>query len=289
MDRQATAFVPGHVTGFFSVHRTEQAVDSGSRGGGITTADGVTVRVTDESDRAITYQAPGAAGAVETDIEPVATVVDELGITAEVTITSSLPMGAGFGISGAASLGTALAGGVVAEESWTERELRELAHVAEVRASTGLGDVVAQAYGGMPLRLDPGAHGDLDGIPGCGRIEYCSFGEYSTKEVLTGDTSTITEAGEDALASVVESPSLDQFFSASRAFAEKTGLLTDRLREVIENVDDAGGQATMAMLGETVVAPGYGLTDAGYDPESTQIDTGGASLCHDDPTDSGNF
>ena len=42
----ATAFVPGHVTGFFSAHRTGDPTTTGSRGGGVTLSDGVHVTVT---------------------------------------------------------------------------------------------------------------------------------------------------------------------------------------------------------------------------------------------------
>jgi pantoate kinase len=43
-------------------------------------------------------------------------------------------------------------------------------------------------------------------------------------------------------------------------------------------VTEAGGDATMGMLGETVFALGTGLTDAGYDPTVCQVDPTGATL-----------
>jgi pantoate kinase len=54
--------------------------------------------------------------------------------------------------------------------------------------------------------------------------------------------------------------------------------LTDELRTVVTDVAEAGGEATMAMLGETVVALGTGLSDAGYDPGVCRIHPGGATL-----------
>jgi pantoate kinase len=54
--------------------------------------------------------------------------------------------------------------------------------------------------------------------------------------------------------------------------------LTDELRTVVTDVAEAGGEATMAMLGETVVALGTGLSDAGYDPHVCQVHPSGAQL-----------
>ena len=41
----ATAFAPGHVTGFFSAHPDDDPTKAGSRGAGITLSEGVTVRL----------------------------------------------------------------------------------------------------------------------------------------------------------------------------------------------------------------------------------------------------
>jgi pantoate kinase len=65
---------------------------------------------------------------------------------------------------------------------------------------------------------------------------------------------------------------------ASRAFSRQSGLLTDAVREVVTDVTESGGRATMAMLGETVFALGTGLSDAGYDPEVCQIHHAGATI-----------
>jgi pantoate kinase len=48
------------------------------------------------------------------------------------------------------------------------------------------------------------------------------------------------------------------------------------------DVAEAGGEASMAMLGETVFATGTGLTDAGYDAEVTAVHPGGATLLDSD-------
>jgi pantoate kinase len=279
--RRATAFVPGHVTALFSPHPDDDPARAGSRGAGITLSDGVrvTVRpVTDHEDAG----PPVVLDGERLSMPPVETVLDGLDVAdgARVVAESDLPLGTGFGVSGALALGTALAAADCFGCERSENDLVALAHRAEVAAGTGLGDVVAQARGGVPLRLDPGAppHGRLDGIPGRDRIEYVALGDLSTTAVLSGETAPIVRAGERALSRVIERPTLPELLAASRAFARETGLMTDRLAAVVDDAVAAGGEASMAMLGETAFALGEGLTDAGVDARTCRIHEAGAHL-----------
>ena len=60
--------------------------------------------------------------------------------------------------------------------------------------------------------------------------------------------------------------------------AAAVDLLSDDLRDVLAAVDDAGGTASMAMLGETAFCLGDGLSAAGYDPEVCAVHSAGAVL-----------
>ncbi|PSQ34812.1 sugar kinase, partial [Halobacteriales archaeon QS_9_70_65] len=73
-------------------------------------------------------------------------------------------------------------------------------------------------------------------------------------------------------------PTLETFMHVSRSFAREVGLLTPAVREAIEDVSAAGGEASMAMLGETVFALDTGLSDAGYDAERCSVSLAGAHL-----------
>ena len=276
MREEATAFVPGHITGFFSTHPDEDPTKAGSRGGGVTLTDGVEVTVEPAAEGESVVVLDGE----EIDIDPVWTVLDTLEVTARVEAASDLPLGAGFGVSGAMTLGTALAANFVFERKLSWNELVTIAHGAEVQAGTGLGDVVAQARGGVPIRLEPGSPqvNKLDAIPQRARVEYVSFGELSTAEVLSGETDQLTAAGQEALSRVVEEPTLLSFMYASRLFAREAELLTDRVARTIGDVTDVDGQASMAMLGETVFALGTGLSDAGYEPSVCATHPAGAVL-----------
>ncbi|WP_435180003.1 pantoate kinase [Halorussus sp. AFM4] len=273
-DDSSRAFVPGHVTGFFSVHDADDPEQAGSRGAGLTLSDGVTVEVEPAEDTSMQLNDEPAA------VEAVTRVLAALGVEARVTARTDLPVGAGFGVSGAAALGTALAANDTFDCGRSVNELVAIAHAAEVEAGTGLGDVVAQARGGAPIRLDPGApeYNRLDGVPARGRVEYLTLGERSTEAVLSGDTDRLSEVGVDMLVRLVEVPTLPTLLDASREFAREADLLTDEVREVLDDVRAEGGEAAMAMLGETVFALDDGLSRAGYDPAVCEIHPCGARL-----------
>jgi pantoate kinase len=276
-ERLPTAFVPAHVTGFFTAEPAEDPTEAGSTGAGLALSDGVTVQV-----------APAEPGTYEVvldgetmDIDAPKRVLTALRADgARVRARSEVPLASGFGVSGALALGTALCANAVFDCELSENELVTIAHGAEVQAGTGLGDVVAQARGGVPVRLEPGApgHGVMDGIPARSRVEYVTLGELSTAEVLSGDTDELTHAGERALSALVQEPTLLRFVLASRRFAREAGLLTDQVRDVILDVSEADGTGSMAMLGETVFALGTGLSDAGHDPSVCRVHPTGAYL-----------
>jgi pantoate kinase len=274
MSDVSQAFVPGHITGFFTKDPDPDPTKAGSRGGGLTLSEGVTVTVrrTDNSETYLNGD-PVEVGAVDR-------VLGTLDADAQVRAVTDLPLGSGFGVSGAMALGAALAANDAFERTLSEQELTTIAHGAEVQAGTGLGDVVAQARGGAPLRLEPGGPQDnvLDGIPDRSRVEYHTIGELATDDVLADAGDALTQAGTRALSMVVKEPTLETFMRASRQFSREADLITPAVRDVILDVSDAGGTAAMAMLGETVFALGSGLSDAGYDPSVCRIHGGGATL-----------
>jgi len=291
MDDVARAFVPGHVTGFYAVHRDEDPTRAGATGAGVALTDGVEVTVEHATEPTVELNGEAVeVGAVER-------VLDALSVGAAVRAETELPLGGGFGVTGAAALGTALAANRLFRTDLSENELVTVAHGAEVQAGTGLGDVVAQARGGVPVRLEPGGphHGVLDGIPGRGRIEYVHLGDDGDADgaggTATGDgdgaagdprdaegAAAVGDAGEQALSLVVQKPNVEQFMYASRRFAREAGLLEPAVADAIEAVIDVGGEAAMATAGRTVFATGRGLTEAGYEPSVCAVHVGGATL-----------
>lgn len=256
-----TAFAPAHITGFFLVHMDEDILHTGSCGCGITLAQGVTSTVATSSfakDKPSCVRIDG----ISHTSGPVVDCVEELapsGIT--VNISSCIPSGCGLGASGAGTLATAVAIDHMLILNLGHDRLVQVAHSAEVRNSTGLGDVVAQATGGLVIRTRAGA--PPFGI--CQRIQcppqeiaYVTMGRISTASVLSDEyaISAINTAGKNALKEFLQKPCLEMFMAQSKKFTIQTGMADDTILDAIEAVEAVGGLASQAMLGKTVFATG---------------------------------
>jgi pantoate kinase len=240
------AFAPGSVTTVF----VPSTNGSGSGGVSVATADGVRTTVTPAAESAITLDG------TRTEFEPVSRLLDALGVSATVALDAGVPVGCGFGASGAATLGSALAANAEFGLGRRLEALVEAAHRAEVAAGTGLGDVFVQDAGGLVYDVGEGR-----GRTDCKkRVGYTAFGGIDTASVL-GDEELLDRIhteGIAALADLPATPTLADALARCWTFAWQVGLPTDRLRDVVEDVEAAGGIATMAMVGETVVGLGAG-------------------------------
>ena len=255
------AFAPGSVTTVFAP--PGQGADR-SKGASLAIEDGVVVEIGD--GEGVTVDGESAP------FEPVEHLLSELGVTARVDVRPLVPLGCGFGASGAATLATALAVNERFELELAREDLVAHAHRAEVAARTGLGDVFIQDRGGIVTSTGV----DLDRTTSDERIEYDSFGSIATSDVL-GDEATmerIRRKGEEVLGRLPAEATLDALFPLAWEFAKETGLVTDRVENEVLAVRDAGGMATMAMVGETVVA--VGVEDAL--PNATRVSNRGAQL-----------
>ena len=256
------AFAPGSVTAVFA------PAESGdeSRGASVAIEDGVVASVTDADQTAVTLDGEATA------FEPVERLLDDLGVDARVDLTAELPVGCGFGASGAATLATALAVDARVDLGATRDELVEASHRAEVAAGTGLGDVFIQEAGGLVTSYGDGVRRyDRDD-----RVEYVSYGGIATSDAL-GDPELMADVervGNAVLDDLPADPSLSHLTGRAWEFAREIGLPTDRVRDAVAEVEAAGGTASMAMLGETVFAVGVdGVLD-----ERTRVASEGARL-----------
>jgi pantoate kinase len=258
----ATAFAPGSVTTVFVPSTGEE----GSLGVSFAIEDGVTTTVAPADSTAIALDGKATA------FEPVSRLLEDLSVSATVALESDLPVGRGFGASGAATLGTALAAAEVFDLDVGREGLVDAAHRAELAAGTGQGDVFVQDVGGMVWNTGDGIGRRERTDP----VAYSAFEDIATADVLGDEAalSRITAAGTDALADFDPELPLDNWFPVSWAFATETGLVTETVAETIDRVQAAGGTATMAMVGETVI--GTGRTDVLE--EQTAITPKGARL-----------
>lgn len=256
---KAKAYAPSHITGFFEIilDRVESAKRTGSRGCGFTLQAGTVTEVMIKDGRGVSVQLNDIlARAPTTEF-----VVRELAVERSVEVRSKIdvPVGYGFGASGAGALSTALALNEALSLNLTYNQVAEIAHTSEVVNRTGLGDVIGQSYGGLVMRTGAGAPGigAVDRIPiGNIEIDYVALDQISTEAVLQDEKvkKDINNAGRGALKELLKYPTFEKFVHLSKRFAIDTNLADDRIVDMIESVESVGGMAGMAMLGNTVFA-----------------------------------
>jgi len=184
----------------------------------------------------------------------------------EVNHSCQVPVGAGYGASGAGALGTVLALSKALGLRMPHEKLATMAHVAEVTCRTGLGDVGAQVLGGLVIGLKPGGppYGRWKriSVPRDLKVVCATVGPLSTKELLSnaGFRRRASELGGRAIEKVTKQPTPDGFMLASREFADGLGLLDKELKALIQKAEAVGAiGASQVMLGRAVFALARGL------------------------------
>jgi pantoate kinase len=261
--RMARAFVPGHITGIFQIFdEYENPLNCGSRGAGFSVTAGTVTEVsmaehdtlditTEYNDRII--DAPVTSTVIQK-------LSEDFGRTFKVHVKhySSLPIGVGFGASGAGALGTAIALCHLLDESIEVMTAAQYAHYSEIVNHAGLGDVLAQTVGGFEIRTEPGA-------PGIGKTVSISDEDASvvlagatgleTRSVLTNPDSrkAINESGDRLIDLIISNPTIEQFIESSRQFAEDIGLMTSRVENALSDLSSIDlHNSSMVMIGDSV-------------------------------------
>jgi len=248
------AFCPAHISGIFIIEIKKEPLLSGSMGCGICLEHGAATEVRPAKKTLIKIN--GEVVKAPTTLSAIKLLATEQVL---VDTILNIPIGAGFGASGAGALSAALALNESLSMNLTLKELTNAAHCAEVTNRTGLGDVTGMAFGGMVVRKKASAPflGTIDKIP-CRdtEISWISFNEISTKSVLTDDLKkkSINKAGKSRLKELLKKPTIENFMIQSAAFAKDIELMSTRVSDSIEAVEAAGGLASQAMLGDTVFA-----------------------------------
>jgi len=298
------------VTCFFSVHEgpSIDAGRRGSRGAGFCTESGVRSRVVTEGprrrpsggdpapfevivrDRGVPVLDPRTTrGALH---ELLRRAPRDAPVAARVTVDNdyTLPLGAGFGVSGACALAATLAANEALELRLPFADCVAAAHVGEVEARSGLGDVVAQAAGGFEARLREGAppHGLLRAFSADAEsLLLVSFGPVHTIDFLArrDRVTAVNAEGERCLALLLASPSLPAAFRLGRGFAAAVGLVSDRAQALLDAAATARVEATVALLGDSLVfldpPPRLAAAAAGAGApfvERTRLSQSGAAL-----------
>jgi len=264
MVRTGISFSPCQITGFFRIHDAlGDPLKIGSTGAGVNLQQGVTtsVRISPASRTKLSISFNGeplARPVVSREV-----VAGHLGRSSEVlrvTVShrSILPMGCGYGTSGAGALSLSLALNEALGSNLSHVEAAQIAHGAEVKHRTGLGTVTSAFYGGLVIRTRPGAPGfaQVKRIipPSSMRIVSGAFGPISTAGVLsnTGLKKRINLCAKGLVSLQVKGPETDTFIRLSRRFADCLGLVSPRLREPISRMQRRRIKSSMMMIGESL-------------------------------------
>ncbi len=253
------AYSPSHISGFFEICDNKNPLYKGSVGCGLVLDSGCVTEVS------LTNQIKIEINGVEEDANTTKYVLDNLAGESKITVSTDfeVPIGCGFGASGAGALSTAIALNELLSLNMTLNEVVQIAHRAEVKNNTGLGDVIAEAYGGIVIRKKPGPPGIgvIDGIPlREEKISYVVLGKKLTKTILEEGNAEIkrriNEFGREALKELMRKPTLEHFMLVSRNFSRQIEIISDKCRDAIEAVAAEGKVASVAMLGDTVFVIG---------------------------------
>lgn len=262
--KETKAFSPCHITGFFQIlDQTQDVLHAGSKGAGVSLGHGVKTEVKFKkaertSTKIMINNFVSDSAEVSEHVLDAFLIRLENAFKINVRHYVSLPIGAGFGTSGAAALSLALSLNEAFGLGMSRTKAAQIAHIAEVECKTGLGTVIAETFGGLEIRVKPGA-------PGIGKIKkvpiskdhiiVClNFNSLPTKKFLTDKETRryINKAGEKLVASLVENPEIENFMKFSRQFAEQVGVITKKIREVLDTTDKTRFVFSMPMFGESV-------------------------------------
>lgn len=260
--REASAYAPGHLTGFFQIcDEPKDPLLKGSRGSGVSITRGVRTRVRAEPSDTTTYTISIDGEVTEEAFvseNVLGKMIKRLDGPHRITIEHIVetPLGAGFGSSGGGAITLALALNESLDLGMSFLEATRVAHIAEIECRTGLGTVFAAAVGGFGVLYKPGA-------PGIGEaakynrsdelsVVYLHFGPMATKDALTNPAvrRRINELGGRYVDRIREDLRPDLFMELSRSFTEHVGIYSPRLRRVLMKAEEEDVPCTMAMFGE---------------------------------------
>jgi pantoate kinase len=262
--KKVKAFSPGHITGFFQiVDAAKDPLLIGSRGAGVSISRGVktTVEIHPNEKSQTSIKINGQLGVSAPVSEHVlAQLLSRCDRPYLVNVDHevSLPIGCGFGTSGAAALSLSLAANEALELELTKTEAAQIAHIAEVECKTGLGTVIAEFVGGIEIRITAGGpgYGSVETLPNSEKYSVIClpFGPIPTPTALSDPDAQkrINEKGEFLTDALRANPTVEKLLKFSRHFAEHIDIITPRIQQVLQTTDEEEITCSTAIFGENV-------------------------------------
>ena len=286
--KSSRAFCPGHVTGFFRIMDGGKDSDEiGSLGSGFnTTAGAITTAAFGNEYDPVSEDsiAIGSNFFLIISASEGGTILDDLPVTRdmvtrffdllddrgiegfsgngklllELETRFELPMGQGFGMSGAGLISQVLAVNDLLGSPFTRRECIGIAHASEVKYRTGLGDIPPQSVGGFTIR-------EREGLPPHGMVHSWPLENPVLLGVLGADVRTsgilldedhkksINDSSKHLVNKLLTQPSIERMVDLSFRFAGKTGLMTNKIENICSRINElVSPGASMCMLGNSI-------------------------------------
>lgn len=245
----ASAFAPAHITGFFVIFR------DGSTGAGVNLSQGAetTVSVHDTlGDIQVVINGVDTEALVSRRVaDAYRESIAQRSIS--VATTTAFPVGYGFGMSGAGSFSLSLALNEALGANMSYRECMQIAADAEIACKTGLGTVMTQQFSGFLIGEEPYPSRVARQVACSEDSVVCCFLDPIKTSSIIADRSwkeRINSVGLECMVEINSTPTVARFRELSRYFTLATGLASDRVRQIMEEVESA----SMAMLGQTLYA-----------------------------------
>jgi pantoate kinase len=242
------AFSPGSVTLFFEIRDEKKDIlKIGSRGVGVCLSMGAITEVRRGDSLQVYVNGETLENSIQRDIAEI------YGFKGKITTSLQLPVSQGFGMSAAAALSTSLAIAKIMGKTYLEAA--RIAHGVEVQRRSGLGDVASQYEGGFTVRIREGIqpYGIVD------RLFYTDIPTYllilkegiETNSVLQDEKMRriIKKEGHRAMQRFLKMPNLENAIRIAREFSLRTSLISEEGRNILDECSNA----TMAMIGNSVV------------------------------------
>ncbi len=272
--KTARAFAPAAISSFFIIcdetsdgKPITDSANIGARGGGFGLQKGVLteVKVSPSKNNRIQISINArAAPEAQTTKTVLQTLLTKAEGNYEIFVNHKIevPVGVGFGTSAGGALTAGLALAKALKLPLTYNQIGRIAHTADVECKTGLGTVTPLTFGGSCiLVLEPGA-------PGIGRVDRILVNpnyvivagivrETSAKSVLSDPKKRleINYYGKKTLEAILAEPSVENFLVCCWEFAQKTGFVTAKVKQLVHLAEKAGAVgAAQNMIGEVVHA-----------------------------------
>lgn len=265
-----SVFVPAHITGFFEIIPNDNPVLKGSKGAGIALDEGVvTETIVKEGSGNLFVTVNGKEELLNTISGSAVNIIkkrynlDLDNFDIFIYHETVLPISAGFGTSACFALGISFTLPQILGIDLSFNEAGEIAHLTEIRESSGLGDVISEMYGGCVIRIKEGSpvNAKIDKIPITKPIYVITktLSSLNTSDIIENPTyqKRINDSGHKLLEEILKNSSIENFIKLSRKFSEDAKLISPELYEILNIMDEECIGSSMAMLGNTAFGLSY--------------------------------